>query len=53
MGVSLKSYKFETLLEREDGWVPKNPLYDVQFQILDHSGKMGIAHILVSAASKA
>ena len=39
MGVSLKSYNFEDLLEREDGWVPKHPLYDVQFWILDDSGE--------------
>ena len=39
MGVSLKSFKFDDLLEREDGWVPRNPLYDVQFQVHNSSGE--------------
>ena len=27
MGISLKIYKFEDLLEREDGWMPKGRIY--------------------------
>ena len=42
MGVSLKSFKFAALLEREDGWVPRNPLYDVQFKILNEMGELDL-----------
>jgi len=41
MGVSLMNYKFEDLLEREDGWVPRtDPLFDIRFKILQDSGEI-------------
>ena len=45
MGVSLKSFNFGDLLEREDGWVPRNPLYDVQFQILNEMGELEFSNV--------